>query len=266
MKDASTRYALVLNPDDFLYSEPIYRLLELAPTRIDSIYILPTTGSFKRQVLHVFTSLSIVGWRQALSAYARWVVLAFLAKSRLKKENPYYIESVAQHFGVPVFRFLSVNAPDFAEQIRSRGVSAILNVCSQIYKKSSIEGLPPIYNFHGGYVPGNAGRYPAFWAHRKGLPQVLSVHRVNEKIDDGPAVLHHPLRSGSEVSVHELMLELLEVFPAVVVKTIQLIESGQREVMDVQFDHFYGPRPTQKEIAAYHRDLKRVKTASRSST
>ncbi len=156
-----------------------------------------------------------------------------------------------------------MNSTELGEHIRSRGVDVILNICMQIYGKESISRLPPIYNFHGGYVPGNAGRFPVFWAYMKDLPQVVTCHRITEVIDGGTPVLHYRLDSPRTESVWDTTLKIRERFPEIIERAIHLIDDGASETFELSIPRFYGPPPSRSDVARYRELLRRARAESR---
>lgn len=253
------KYIFALNPDDFLYAGPLYTFLSRGnAARIDSICIFPTRASFQYQMGYVLASMRLMGWGKILKTFFAFQIQALL--NRLSgKSGPTSIESAAHHHSIPVFRFDDVNGDDFKKHVQSRNAIGILNICSQIYQKDTLLKFPPVYNFHSGYLPGNRGRFPLFWAYVKKLPQFITCHRISEEIDVGDSIYHCPLDAKPTDGVAELMEKTIRLFPEVMEKTISLIDSGKTEITQIPFPGFYGKRPTRTEIAAYEMELKRAR-------
>jgi len=235
------RYVLALNPDDFLYADAVERFLKLHSARIDSVCIFPSQANVQAKRSHFLANLRILGVSEFLKISLAWV---------LRRNRP-SIRKAAQKYGVPVFEMKSVNSEEFSRHITSRSVFTILNICSQIYKKETLNRIGPVYNYHGGYVPGNAGRFPVFWAYLKGMPQVVTCHRVSEVIDGGAPLLHVPIQTTLQDSVWQITEKMMRRFPEIIERSMRLIDEGKSETMSLNIPEIYGPRPTQKDIALY---------------
>ncbi len=254
------KYIFTLNPDDFLYAKAVHEFLaQGGAARVDSICIFPSRASFSYQLSYTLASIQIMGWMNILPRFLGFQISAFFRKLSGSAER-HSIRTAAAAFGIPVYEFRDVNGSDFRAHVESRGPKGILNVCSQIYKKDTLARLPPIYNFHGGYLPGNRGRFPMFWAYVKKIPQYITCHRVSEVIDGGESIYHHSLPNDPKFGVDELMMLTIDLFPEVMKRSISLIDENRRQTITIPFPNFYGKQPTGKEISEYHVELSRTRS------
>jgi methionyl-tRNA formyltransferase len=111
-------------------------------------------------------------------------------------------------------------------------------------------------------VPGNAGRFPVFWAYVNHLPQVVTCHRVSEVIDGGPPLLHFPIKTTPTDTVWSITIKMMNFFPEIIERSIQLIDDGKSETLTLNIPETYGPRPTKKDVAHYRELLLRNRSKS----
>jgi len=238
------KYVIALNPDDFLYADAVSKFLESQSSRIDSICIFPSKANLKYRREHFLANLRIVGIREFLKISWVW----------LSRRDRTTIQAAAKKYQIPYIVMDDVNGEDFYRHLTVHKISSVLNICSQIYKKTTLDRIPPVYNYHGGYVPGNAGRFPVFWAYLKNLPQFVTCHSVSEVVDGGKPILHVPIETLPEDSVWSITERIMHRFPEIMGHSISLIDEGKSEILSLTIPEFYGPRPTKKDIMQY-RDL-----------
>jgi len=252
------KYILTLNPDDFVYARALNEFFQKHSGRIDSVCVFPSRAPLLYQLSYYSAIIRIIGVWDFIPSFIRWNFRALFSHMLADREE-YSIVAAAERAEIPVRKFSDVNGEDFIRFVESRKPNGILNICSQIYKKASITRLPPIYNFHGGYLPGNRGRFPQFWAYMKNEPQVLTCHQIDETIDGGHPIYHYRLPLDRSHGVKEMMEHLMEKFPSILPHVIELINDGQTETFAIECANVYGPQPTSAEIRQYRTAVARAK-------
>lgn len=105
-------------------------------------------------------------------------------------------QKTARRHGVPCERVADINAPDFLERLRGLQIDLLISAaCPQIFRRPLLE-LPPrgCINVHSGPLPKYRGMLPTFWVLYEGEEQTaVTVHMMNERLDDGPIVLQESL-------------------------------------------------------------------------
>jgi methionyl-tRNA formyltransferase len=256
------KYALFLNQEDFLYAGAVDRVL--GGRKIDAIYIFPSKALFAKQLGHLLAGVRVIGFGNFLRLLVSAAFNTLFASIRGRRERV-SIAAAASRYGVPLLHFKDVNSAEVLSDLKTRKVDIVLNICSQIYREKALQDLPPVYNFHGGFVPGNAGRFPVFWAFVKGFPQVVTCHRVTSVIDGGVPVLHYPIETSSADTVWTVTLKIRARFPEIIERAMQLIDDGRSEALELSIPRFYGPTPTSADVALYRRLLRDRRNTSRRS-
>ena len=66
---------------------------------------------------------------------------------------------------------------------------------NKLIKKSILKLIScPIYNIHISYLPYNKGAHPNFWSFVDKTPHGVSIHKINEKIDDGEIIFRKKIK------------------------------------------------------------------------
>ena len=104
--------------------------------------------------------------------------------------------------------------------------------------------LPPegCVNVHAAPLPRYRGMLPTFWVLYEREPETaVTVHYMNEKLDDGPIILQEsvPIREGE--TQRSLMRRCKIVGARLLSQTIDLVEMGEVRT-----------RPNPREEATYH--------------
>ncbi|MBI3038054.1 hypothetical protein HYY75_03230 [bacterium] len=89
--------------------------------------------------------------------------------------------------GIPVFKLENINDPRSISVLRKLNPDLLVNLRTRnIYKREVLE-LPKLacINIHHGLLPENRGTMCDLWAWVEGRPVGFSIHRMNERVDDG---------------------------------------------------------------------------------
>lgn len=244
------RYALVMDDDPVLYANLLHRTLNQVVPKPDCILTVSGLQNAERKKRYLHAVLAIFGPRFIAKTLARYV------------SSPFWtLKQVATHHQVPYFSCAGVNEPGFRSCLQSREVPVVLSVTAQIYRRE-ILALPgtTFYNFHGSLLPGNKGLLPLFWAYMNDAPQGITLHRINETIDDGAIVFHELLEGTEGKDVPAVTDVLLERFPSHLKRAIHHIEQNLAPAyVDADLPASYGPIPSKDDIRAYFRKLKQAR-------
>ena len=188
------KYALVLNHDPISYIEPMHRLLLQASDQIDCIILVPmfTSSDLKKRFSQAM--IKIYGPIYALKYLYRFLKSPFWSFCRL-----------AAYHKTPLYQYQSVNEPAFRDLLKTRSISKILSLTTQIYHKEilNLSGVQ-FYNFHASLLPANKGLLPIFWAFMNNDPQGITVHQINSQIDNGPILFQQLIHGAQENSVSSI--------------------------------------------------------------
>ncbi|MGI5817777.1 MAG: methionyl-tRNA formyltransferase [Armatimonadota bacterium] len=137
---------------------------------------------------------------------------------------------VARSHEVPAEEVADINAPEFLERLRRIGADLVISVSSPQIFRAELLTLPPMgcVNVHAGPLPRYRGMLPTFWVLYEGEPETaVTVHLMNEKLDDGPILLQEavPIREGETQA--SLMRRCKIVGARLLSRAIDLLEAGE---------------------------------------
>ena len=120
------------------------------------------------------------------------------------------VRGALQKHNVAIHRPSNINDATFHELLRQKDVALLVSIaCPQIVRKELL-ALPPkgCINIHGALLPKYRGRMPSFWVLAKGETQTgVTVHYMNEKVDDGPIIVRKEVPIAPDDTLHSLVLK-----------------------------------------------------------
>jgi methionyl-tRNA formyltransferase len=145
------------------------------------------------------------------------------------KNGLYGIEHIARKNKIPYKVIHSSNSIEFVQEVEKLKPDLILSFSAPEVIKEPLLSLPKhgILNVHGSYLPEYRGCMPSFWhLHNEEEYAGASVHFMSKKIDDGDIVIQEKVHIGDCNSIMEVIQKTKEKGGDLIVKAIQIIESG----------------------------------------
>jgi methionyl-tRNA formyltransferase len=146
----------------------------------------------------------------------------------------YSVSAVAKKYGTPAHRCANVNDEQFRALLRELGVELIVSISgTQFYGAKLREQTPlGIINCHGALLPRYRGLMPSFWTLANGESEGgVSVHFVDEKIDNGPILVQRRYRLNPGDTLEEVMARSKDLAAEAVIEAVRMIETGSYETM-----------------------------------
>jgi methionyl-tRNA formyltransferase len=140
------------------------------------------------------------------------------------------VSAVARKYGVSVTEAVDVNGEEFRAELRRLGVQLIVSISgTQLYRKALREQTPSgIVNCHGALLPRYRGLMPSFWTLANGEREGgVSVHFVDEKLDNGPIVVQRRYRIHARDTLEEIMSRSKDLAAEAIIDAVRLIEGGE---------------------------------------
>lgn len=122
-----------------------------------------------------------------------------------------------------ILGFESVNSNEFLDFIKEEDISLVISVAaSEIFKRELLQ--TPILgcvNMHSGPLPKYRGMTPNFWTlYNKEKYAWVTIHKMNEKLDDGPIICQDKFEIGKGESFNSLARRSKEFGADLMVKAI----------------------------------------------
>ena len=149
--------------------------------------------------------------------------------ARLNGSGRFSIEGLCRARGIPVIHTNRVNAPEFLAELRPMGLDLIISVAAPVIFKADLIRLPRLgcINIHNGMLPRYRGMLPNFWQMYHGERQVgITVHEMNEKLDDGRIILQEPVAIEPGETLNSLIRRTKLIGAHVMVRAIEALRTG----------------------------------------
>jgi methionyl-tRNA formyltransferase len=150
---------------------------------------------------------------------------------RTRPSDDSLVEAARSH-GLPIFQPASVNALDFVRTIAELAPDLNLSISyNQILRSPTRETARlGFVNFHAGKLPFYRGRNVINWAIINGEREIgMTAHFVDEGIDTGDIILQRMLPIDWTDTYGDVLGQVIEHFPDLVLDTVDLIASGKAQ-------------------------------------
>ncbi|MHA1382022.1 MAG: methionyl-tRNA formyltransferase [Candidatus Helarchaeota archaeon] len=167
----------------------------------------------------------------------KFIFFKFLDKINiyLKLTKPKSIRDLAKRKKIPIFEPKNINSRKFLSYVRNQiNPDLICSIAaSQIFKKE-ILSLPKYgcINIHSGPLPRYRGMLPCFWVlYNKEKETAVTVHYMNENLDDGDIILQKKIIINDEESVDSLIKKTKSMGAEVLIEAIDLIDKRSQRLL-----------------------------------
>lgn len=124
--------------------------------------------------------------------------------------NSYSVEGALTKNRVSIIDTPNINSSEFFSILDNRNVDLVVSIaCPQIVKKSLLNQPPKgVINIHGALLPKYRGKLPSFWVLANDEEKTgVTVHYMNEKLDDGPIIVQKEVPISEKDTLHSLILK-----------------------------------------------------------
>lgn len=180
----------------------------------------------------------------------------FNTNKYLKKNNPWSICKSAKEYDIPVRYVNDVNSIEFIEHLEKIKPTLIINQAQAILSEKFIS-IPEIgcLNRHGALLPKYRGLLAPFWAYmNKEKETGISIHFIDEKIDNGPIVVQKKIEIDRFDTFDSLLKKIFRLAPEAMLEAINTIRTGDYEQNlienDEKFASYYSS-PTIRDAIRY---------------
>lgn len=178
-----------------------------------------------------------------------------------KKLCGHSLNKVIRKYGIPEQKTDSVNSPDFVRYIKDEDVDLIISIAApKIFKRQILQAPKKgCINYHTALLPRYRGRVPLFWALLNDEQQTgISVHEIDEELDNGPILIQKKVDIGPDDSLHSLYLKTIKEGPRILLEAVGKIDRDDRQriandrTLASRFDF-----PTKDQVQAFRKKGKK---------
>lgn len=168
------------------------------------------------------------------------------------------IQQLCRAYGVTFRTIGSPNEQGFVNGLRERAADLLISVACPYILKAPVLSAAPMgcINIHHAPLPRYRGMMPTFWQLYHGEPQVgVTVHYVNEKIDDGEVLLQESLDVLPAESLDHLIRRSKVQGAHCLARVVRELPlpRGQALLEQLSAEESYFTFPTPQEIRNFHR-------------
>jgi len=168
---------------------------------------------------------------------------------------PFYptksIKYMARKYSVPLSEHATVNDRSLLNLLHALKPDLIINQAPGILRGEFLSAAAVgVLNRHNALLPKNRGRFAPFWAlYRGGRYTGVTIHFVTEALDAGDIILQEKIRISKTETVGSLVKKCYSVAPAAMTKAIEILESGNYELLPNRDDEAtYNSNPTLTQV------------------
>lgn len=223
---------IITSEDVFYLPAVLHSILSSRGQDIVGMTILPETTKKKGWRGLILEHYELYGLRTFLYQALRfaWYKSMNILRTFLPLPGFYSVAAVAQHHRAPLYPTHSINSQEFLNCLKRLAPDVIVSInASQIFKQPLLT-LPPLgcINVHGAPLPKYRGRLPSFWALLNGEKETgVTVHFMNEELDDGPILLQRKVPIVPGETQHSLIVKTKQAGTELLLEALTKLEKGQ---------------------------------------
>ncbi len=191
-----------------------------------AIIVLPTRPNSMSSWEFILNQMQVFGLTQFLKIGGMYTVKKFIAANFT---DTYSLAKVAKKYKIPLLRTNTLKNGNIKKMLKSLNADIILSIAASRIFDKDILSIPRLacVNVHAGKLPKYRGVNPSFWALlNREKESAVTVHYMNELIDDGEIIHQDVFDIGGLTKLHEVYMKLLEIAPRTVITSLISIENG----------------------------------------
>ena len=179
-------------------------------------------------------------------------------------EEFYSVRGALRGHDIPEHTPENVNDPAFLDHLCEKNVDLVVSIaCPQIVREALLNCPPEgIINIHGALLPEYRGKLPSFWVLANGEDTTgVTVHYMNEALDDGPIILQKEVPIRPDDTLHSLVLRSKVQYGAEpLAEAVRSIEQGTVELeANPEEEATYFPFPDQKAVRRFRERGRKIR-------
>lgn len=253
------RILIITEEDEFYLPDCLHRCLEkIAPVHhvvgvvLARNTLLPGPWAAARKFVRIFGIWPVIqqGFR---------VTCAKLLDNLTISLNPdrfYSMRAVCKRWQIRCTNVDDVNSEGFVEYVVREKVDLIVSISpTQKFKSGLLNSVPEgCINIHSSQLPKYRGLYPTYWAMASGEKKsAVSVHFMNDKIDEGGIILQEEVEIPSGCSMNQMLKKTKALGADLLVEAIEKISNGTVDAIYPEGDGSYFSFPTKESYREFRK-------------
>ena len=211
----------------------IKSLLVSSPSNLNYVVIivLPVRPKNMSPYEFILNQLQVFGLAQFLKVGIMYTFRKCVASCF---SDAYSLRKVAKNNNTFIIKTNTLKDDNVKKVLKSFSADVIVSVASSRIFDKEILSIPRFacINVHAGKLPKYRGVNPSFWALlNREKESAVTVHFMNESIDDGEIIQQDIFNINGITSLHEVYMKVLEIAPRTVLNSLIAIENGTVKTM-----------------------------------
>lgn len=241
---------LFITQDDPFYVKLFFeKFFEEKPDTIEvqGVVICPTMGkkSLSKLIKQMYAFYGFIDFIRMLTRYL---------KVKLSGSS---LDRLCARFGIPVYHSADINAPSFLEEWHNKNIDVIVSIAAPVVFKKALLDLPGwgCLNIHHAPLPRYRGMMPNFWQMFHGEKSAaITIHRMNEKLDEGDILLQRGVPFAQGESLDELIRRTKKQAAHYMLEALQMIVENKAQYTQQPCEKgSYFSFPARQDVALFRK-------------
>lgn len=150
-------------------------------------------------------------------------------RTRVKREPPFHPRDIADMLGVP-YHSVVHDSEEFLRLVKEYDLDVGFIGGARILKGKTIKAFNyGIVNLHAGLIPENRGLDTLQWAIYFDMPQGITVHFINYRVDAGRIILRQQIPLFSDDTIYDVEQRLYDKQISMIKPTLDTIKEKNTE-------------------------------------
>ncbi|MDR3628196.1 MAG: formyltransferase family protein, partial [Ignavibacteriaceae bacterium] len=186
-------------------------------------------------------------------------LLNFLAVNIFNGKFPgtFSVEHILRKNSLKIISIKDINSKESLEFLRTMNIDIIFSIAaSQIFRIGVLD-IPKIgcFNIHTSKLPQNRGMMPNFWSlynYDKDPVSAITIHRMNESLDDGDILLQEEFHLDPKESLDSLIKRTKIMSTKLFLKAVDLISNNKQNLIkNDSAKATYNSFPTKEDVKRF---------------
>ena len=153
-----------------------------------------------------------------------------------KFPGTFSVEHIVRKNNLKIIEIGNINSKKSLDYLISLNLDIIFSIAaSQIFKENVLK-LPKMgcFNIHTSKLPRNRGMMPNFWAlnnYKEDSVSAVTIHKMNEKLDDGDILIQKEFKLDPEESLDSLIRKTKKMSAEIFLKSIEILNNASITLM-----------------------------------
>jgi methionyl-tRNA formyltransferase len=184
-----------------------------------------------------------------------WNMFSLIFKRFINRLPFSTFDGLGKYYGIQKLDFDNPNDISVIKWVKENNIDIIIQFAGYILKKDIIESPKVcILNKHAGLLPSNKGVFPVFWSLFFEEPIAVTIHKINEAIDEGEIIFQKVYPKNKEWSVFDYYKAIFAEAPSILEQSVNHIKTNARTKVDHTIPSSYRSLPSREDYEKFKKN------------